>query len=292
MKYIIIAALSLLTVSYPSVAKDYFIKKNQHYSEGSRSGLQKVFSGQELSFRAKFNATNIYDLAGPDQVDINKLYGVSDCLSHHLQSSVRFGWRWLGDRMEIFGLIHRGGSLYFTELLGIADLNRVYDFKIKLSPDKTSYLLSFNNSQPVAIQRDCQQTNVKGYYLYPYFGGNLKAPHDMKLSIWDTSDRDFTISSIGPNPVRSQQPLKVFYNATQNQYVQFDLFDSAGAQVMRTLPQRVIGSSGQQEITIKLPPHLASGVYFLRPFSFLEQDRNSSQQNGVRGESVKVLLVN
>ena len=260
-------------------AKEYFIKANQHHAEALNLSNKKLYSGPGIEFQAMFNSTNIYELPGADQGDINKLYGISDCLNHHMQSSVRFGWRWYNHQMEIFGLIHRGGQLYFSELLGVASLNTPHHFKIELSADKGSYLLSFNKQSPIALKRDCTTNAIKGYYLFPYFGGNRPAPHDMKVTVWENLLSDLFITQVAPNPVRPNQNLKIKLKIQSSQAITFQLINSVGAVIYSTPTQRFQGSENVNEYILKIPGHLPAGIYFIRPVGKLVS------------EAVKVLVI-
>jgi len=70
-----------------------------HDSVPSISGFTSV---TEVAYRITFDNSAIYTTQDPaNQADINKLFGLSDCSSHHQTNSGRFGWRWYSNQLEI-----------------------------------------------------------------------------------------------------------------------------------------------------------------------------------------------
>jgi hypothetical protein len=156
----------------------YLIKEGAHDSNQLPAFKQGV---DALSFQAKFDSTAIYITAeSNNQADINKLYGLSDCNSFHQVNSARFGWRWHNNQLEILAYTYSDKVRDF-ELLGTASLNAYHHYKIEFTSD--SYIFSFDN-KIVALSRDCSG-NASGYKLYPYFGGDETAPHDIFIWIED-----------------------------------------------------------------------------------------------------------
>lgn len=155
--------------------KTFKIKKGKHRSTFSYCSTKSNL----INFKVMFDESAEYYTSDPlNQYDVNKLYGVSDCGSRHMENSIRFGWRWLNDSLEILWFKHEDGNFSFDKITSI-ELNVPYDCSIGLSDD--SYILKIGNEEKI-IDRKCSGKNKK-YYLYPYFGGDETAPHDINIKI-------------------------------------------------------------------------------------------------------------
>ena len=149
-----------------------------------KEGTHKPFSWpriytkmQVIRYDVYFTETCRYDLKGPDQDDINKLFGIG-YFPHHQQNSVRFGWNYskMNDSIRIYGYWYRDG-LRYSRLLGDVKLGMWNTYVIM--PSAKSHNLQvlgrgIASTVPVPGLR-------YGYHLGPYFGGNQKAPHDMTI---------------------------------------------------------------------------------------------------------------
>jgi hypothetical protein len=131
-----------------------------------------------LKFQAKFDSSAIYTSVKPNnQADINKLYGMADCDSNHHQNSARFGWRWYKNNLEILAYAYKGGKWDYR-LIGTASFDVYHQYEISF--EKNKYVFKFDNLT-AEMPRQCEGT-ASGYKLFPYFGGDETAPHD--VSIW------------------------------------------------------------------------------------------------------------
>jgi hypothetical protein len=153
----------------------YTIKKGKH-----RSGFNyKVDYNNNIKFEVEFDESAIYKTKNPDdQADINKLYGFSDGGNHHMESSIRIGWRWYNDKLELLWFKHEEGKFSYGPLETI-NLNQTYICRITTLGNK--YLIGLNN-YCYQVERSFRG-DFKHYYLNPYFGGNEKAPHDITIKI-------------------------------------------------------------------------------------------------------------
>jgi hypothetical protein len=115
-----------------------------------------------------------------NQADINKLYGVSDCATAHQQNSARFGWVWNNNRLEIWAYSYTNGQRKYAFVEAVS-LNAYHTFEIAFTD--TSYIFKVND-KTVALPRHCKGT-AEGYKLYPYFGGDEPAPHEVTILIED-----------------------------------------------------------------------------------------------------------
>lgn len=154
----------------------YIIRAGQHSCDDNRY-VQTSYS--ELKFIAKFDSTAVYKTLDPwNQLDINKLYGFSDNSSTHQQFSARFGWRWSDNALRLFGYVYNNGIRDEKEL-GTVKIGTENNCSIKINPK--SYVFTLNGIVD-SLPRASTAIKANGYKLYPYFGGDETAPHN--ISIW------------------------------------------------------------------------------------------------------------
>jgi len=255
--FLLFSLVPLLSSS-EAQAKIYEIKKGNHYSSQLRLG---AVSNRSFKFEALFNNTAIYQTVDPkNQGDTNKLYGFADCGDHHMTNSARFGWRWLNNQLEIMAFVHRDGKFYFHSM-GPAQLNRAYDYQIKLSEDNSEYLFIFNGEE-VRMERGCQTEKFFGYISGPYFGGDETAPHDISIRVERRKEifGDFAVEQNYPNPVTGTTKIPLTMYASDD--IAVLIYDVAG-RLVRRFPDSDFESfdAGEnQEIEIDLSD-LASAMY-------------------------------
>lgn len=159
-KYVILAGEHHATLSFESTALD------------------------KLKFRALLDSTAIYSTIDPaNQGDINKLYGVADCNSYHHTNSARFGWRWYEEKMEIWAYTYVNGERK-SSLVDTVALGTFNEYEISFEDNK--YLFRLNDKE-VEMPRHCEAT-AEGYRLFPYFGGDETAPHNINIWIEELED--------------------------------------------------------------------------------------------------------
>lgn len=155
----------------------FTIKEGSHSSGLKLEQLQSTV----VRFSAIFDESAIYQtLSEVNQHDINKLIGFSDCNAHHHESSARFGWRWLDDQLEIHTYTYLNGERY-SEYIGTIELNKAYDFTLSLGKER--YRFEVSGYDPVEVKRESKCNYGVYYKLFPYFGGNEVAPHDINIKI-------------------------------------------------------------------------------------------------------------
>lgn len=157
----------------------YTIKKGQH----STSNKMAPLAVTKMAFKVTFDSSAIYKTKNPEnQADINKLYGLSDCSSHHHQNSARFGWRWFNGQLEIHAYGYSAGKRSFTFITSV-ELNEENTYTLELTENE--YIFKVKD-KVISMERACSGTST-GYKLYPYFGGDEKAPHNITITIEDLS---------------------------------------------------------------------------------------------------------
>jgi CRISPR/Cas system-associated exonuclease Cas4 (RecB family) len=156
----------------------YTIKKGSHSSSNS---IFKRVQTSTMRVEVVFDSTAVYKTVNPgNQGDINKLYGLSDCSSNHHSNSARFGWRWYNNRLEIHAYTYKN-KIRESKYIDYVELGKPYTYEIKLEDEK--YVFTVNDKK-VVLPRSCSGL-AEGYKLFPYFGGDETAPHDIKVIVRD-----------------------------------------------------------------------------------------------------------
>ncbi len=160
----------------PGTIINYVIPSGEHYA--NQSSYQPV-EAEAIRFRASFDSSAVYQTAQKEnQADINKLYGVSDCNSAHHVNSARFGWRWYNNRLEILAYAYVNGERKHEYVTSVA-LDIVNTYEILFTDE--SYVFRVNDVE-IKLPRGCEG-DVNGYKLYPYFGGDETAPHQITIQV-------------------------------------------------------------------------------------------------------------
>ena len=173
----------------------YEIKEGNHFSELKGWFWKKIKINLEednvLDFRVVFTKSCLYDARKVGQ-HINKLYGVA-CGQHH-ENSVRIGWRCesrIYGRFSLWAYCYNNGKLSI-ELLANTYVDNIERLRIEVSKSEMTAKLIDDNNYPTSIaqhteyleqHRDCPK--LGRYKLFPYFGGEAVAPHDMEIRIYE-----------------------------------------------------------------------------------------------------------
>lgn len=155
----------------------YTIKKGQQFAD---INPMVAINYSEQKFIVKFDSSAIYTSVIPsNQADINKLYGFSDNDSMHHSFSARFGWNWINNALWLYAYVYNNSIVYFQPLrtVGIGS-----EINCSIKVDGNKYIFTINGNA-VNIPRASTTTIGKGYKLYPYFGGDELAPHDVTIKI-------------------------------------------------------------------------------------------------------------
>lgn len=158
--------------------KKYVIEKGEHDCKGLHFGI--TFK-KKVKVRAKFTASCLYDLKTNDNYDINKLFGFSTTYYHHNQSA-RIGWRCVdGETIQIVTYTYNHGERMAASVL--ATVKPEETFECSIEDIESAYVYVFYGkgySHTVRVPKQPDKVWFK-YLLWPYFGGNIPAPHDMVL---------------------------------------------------------------------------------------------------------------
>jgi hypothetical protein len=173
--------------------KTYTIEQGNH----SASGLNfKIHSGlQSLSFSAILNENCLYDLGNNNNMDINKIYGITWGFQPE-KNSFRIGWNCYKQNglIQYFYYIHNNftrnpvpsdpydKTMLFEALPGLA-----YEHRFNISFEKTlnriGIYINEDSSLIQYIPFNFSGVPTYGVYNHPYFGGDETAPHNMTLII-------------------------------------------------------------------------------------------------------------
>lgn len=157
----------------------YLIKEGAHYSTHE---VLTYIENDRLEFTFLFDDSAVYSFGEDheDQADINKLFGFAEGSPANIHRySARFGWRWYQDRLEILAYCYIDGERE-SVLMGTAEIGTPYTASIVTTPE--AYAFVFNGNE-VSIEKDPAFHAERKYLSYPYFGGNMTAPHDISITI-------------------------------------------------------------------------------------------------------------
>jgi hypothetical protein len=156
----------------------YTIVKGEHYA--SNNAYQAIETS-ELTFLVRFDSTAIYQSqTAENQYDINKLYGFSDNNALHHSYSARFGWSWNRGALRLYGYVYNDGKVSSKELAAVP-IGKEVRCAIKITT--STYAFYVNDQLAATLDRKATTSKASGYLLYPYFGGDEVAPHNMNIWI-------------------------------------------------------------------------------------------------------------
>ena len=155
--------------------KTFIIRKGKHRSTRALNYSKDTMFGWNI----EFDSSAIYKTVDSlNQYDVNKLIGWSDCGEDHIEASIRFGWRYVDDSLEIHWFKHENGNFSFAKITNV-DLCKPYNYYLKIH--NWDYEMQVDGVR-VFIPRNCVRQRRR-YQLYPYFGGDEVAPHDITIKI-------------------------------------------------------------------------------------------------------------
>ena len=177
--FVILLVLALLT-SCDKAKKnedgyEVFVIKQGHHE--SFSGLIPL-KDSILNFKAIFDSSAIYSITDTTNVtDVNKLFGMTDCgVANHFNSA-RIGWRWFRDSLQLFAYVYANGNRSITYMTSVR-IGKEIPCSITATKDK--YIFWANNVSLV-MKRECY--NNERFLLYPFFGGDERAPHQITIKV-------------------------------------------------------------------------------------------------------------
>jgi len=137
--------------------------------------------------KCQFNSTCRYRIPDEDQADINKLGGLGYGFNHH-ENSFRIGWRWniKTKRIELFAYCYIDGERDYTIIYDCSDTARLkFDIRRVWFTEGYKWVIHINENMITCMRYVAapQRLPDYGFKLYPYFGGNQAAPHDIEIKL-------------------------------------------------------------------------------------------------------------
>lgn len=159
------------------------IKKDRHYR--SNYLLRPFKFGREWSreYVVAFDDSARYELTD-NKTQVNKLLGVGQMFHHW--NSVRIGWRYRNEKIELFLYKYTNGQRLYFHVCSAAigeEIPVLVNYTIK--GKKASYRLKIGNIVSFyewEIERWFERIPFL-YECFPYFGGVMPAPQEIKIKI-------------------------------------------------------------------------------------------------------------
>lgn len=156
----------------------FYIEKGEHYSTPR---IIETMQTDRLIFTAQFDESAMYDLGDQSmQSNKNKLLGFADCNSLHHENSARFAWQWYKNQLEIYAYCYVN-SERIEKFVGVVNINELNHYEIQVQQNQ--YVFRLNQSESVQIERASTCNSGVYYMLWPYFGGSMPAPKQVKIDI-------------------------------------------------------------------------------------------------------------
>jgi len=179
----VILLISLLFISCEKEVDDlgfrvYTIPAGEH-SSGS---FLNHPDNSKIEFKFILDESAYYETEIPEnQHDVNKIYGMSDFGVRHQKYSIRLGWRYIKNELQLCWLRHEEG-IHSSGTIKTIEPDIIYNATIDI---KTFYYIITIDGDTTMVRRRPEGNwgIVRRYYLYPYFGGNEYAPHDITIKI-------------------------------------------------------------------------------------------------------------
>ena len=154
------------------------VKKGNHYSSTLLDKFPFIlFFKNRREFTFQFLQSCRYDLGTQDQLDTNKLFGVSSLSGVH-KNSARFGWRYNLDteKIDLFSYLYLNGERR-NHYIDSVNINQKVKLTIHWTKERVYFL--FNDDL-----REYYKLNLGNIVLVNglYFGGNRTAPHDIEIN--------------------------------------------------------------------------------------------------------------
>ena len=270
-------------------AREFLIKKGDHHSSPK---VVRFVSGTSMKLSFVFDESANYEFTGAaasDQLDTNKLYGFSDCKSHHSENSARLGWRSNQGKIEIMAFTHRAGKFYYDSL-GFVEPNRMNQGSISLSNDKKNYIYQMNETK-LTVHRGCEDAKAVGHALQPYFGGNQTAPQDVHIRV-DVAGELAPVFADFPYPtILNGGAFKMKVTAEEELAFFVRVYDSFGRKILESSKQ-VLESGTEQVLDFQVAEPTAGFFLLVVPYAITRDglELKAAINPEASGEAYRVLV--
>jgi len=165
---------------YNKNKRNYTIKEGTH---GPRFDFALHCGIRKMSFKALFDKSCIYDKIDKED-DLNKLRGFS--YGRHHKNSVRIGWkpsRIIPYKIEIWSYMYINGKRKYEHIVDV-DVNTLVNYSITWADENIVIIVRDALQCSKVYKTPAPVPKFKfGYHMFPFFGGNAPAPHDMRIKI-------------------------------------------------------------------------------------------------------------
>jgi len=166
-------SLSSLTCMNTKAEKTrvHTIKKDKHTATNR---CIRFVGNNQIRFDFFVSPSWLYDEKAPGfQSGWNKLIGISDGLKQH-KNSVRLGWRCIDNTIYMGAYCYINGERRISEMVEVPMGWNSGSVTIT----NTHYRVQINNR---IFNYEKSNKSLFRLMMYPYFGGNSKAPHEMEF---------------------------------------------------------------------------------------------------------------
>lgn len=155
---------------------EYIIAAGDHSC--NKSSIKKLNIATQY-FTVLFDSSAIYNTIDPEnQLDINKLYGFTEGTDPHYNSA-RIGWSFNNSKLRLYAYAYND-KLRMSEEITAVNIGEPIKCSIEL---ENGYYEFAVNQQKIKLPRMLSTKRAEGYQLYPYFGGDEVAPHQVTIRI-------------------------------------------------------------------------------------------------------------
>lgn len=180
----------ILTLSFPLYlqAKIVTCKKGKHRCKnaGIPWPVKTNFRGKKISFKQNADYQRFWSDA--PYLQVNKLFGLTDCKTYlnSRAKSAMIGWRHLGgEQIEILAYVHRpdiknSNKNFYHAPIAITKKNKLN--KISISNKSNYYIYQSGMTNYTIFKRACSYSKMQGRQINHWFGGQRKAPANIKIS--------------------------------------------------------------------------------------------------------------
>lgn len=176
-KKFFILLILILTTCVKKNADDFWVFK---IKEGKHRSTTKVktINRDNIHFELVLTESCKYETLNPvNQWDVNKIFGFSDG-GGHMENSARIGWRWVNNEIQLMAYTHYNGDFNFKKIC-VANTGVHYECRINCLIDKYEFIV---HNDTTYMDRYWIYSNRR-YLLWPYFGGDEVAPHDITIKV-------------------------------------------------------------------------------------------------------------
>lgn len=164
------------------MSAQYTIHKGTHAAKPCFLRIKR--KPHAVRWRASFVQPE-YALGDADQLDWNKLFGLSFHLFTNHENSWMMGWRWNEQErvIELNEYMHRNGKTEYSTVIATCSAGQTIDCQmlIDYKRDKIWCTIHIDGQEVYSMVRQYTRLRKWTREINTWFGGNRKAPNDILL---------------------------------------------------------------------------------------------------------------